>query len=734
MTSYKKLILRNTLFICLLFSLLFTVSFYVERYFSSKKEYLANAQQNLRDIMDKMNASSLQVQDLPIIFLSNPDFEEYIESTYTPSSLNYTIAMYLRLTISTLSTTKGLIAVTRQDDDVIITNNSLMSTDYFFSDFGLPGEYIEELLNSAKDNNSAKPYSFFTTANGKSYFTVLLLESSQFPRPYLVFNVCEFEKFLGVLDKDAYILISDSQNKPIYRSKGLSLDYAEKILNGKKVFKYNTVASATKTFQSLGTLNFSIILPRTKYISDINHHIIFTLLSFLVLFLLSIILSQKVSERTYSPVQQLMSQISSLDEKTLENEFEAISSFISIMKNRNTNLTDIIADSKNELKKKFIDDLLHGHLTDEQMSEGINAYLRDSDAILPLALIITECNREIAATAAENGENASSLNLVIASLFRGEFEKSGFFHFTALSPTCFCAIISCDDTEAARARLQKLLLSIESELGFNMFASVSEYIEKWEDLPGAFLTAYFAHTTLKSQDISQKVYSHSEIDNPVLYSYKIDNEIFSFCLRGEREQLKASLDFLFEENFRAEEDFIKRSPQISVLIFALCTRILASVNTDSETVFGKDYNIYLELRSCADSKEFRGLLEYIFMKITDHIEYAKSADKQDYLNDMIKYIYENYSSNISLSDLAKYMNMSLSYVSKLFKRLSDSNFKDYLAKVRTDESKKLLTEHPEMSIHEISSKVGFYTATTYSNVFAKLNGMTPSEYRRTHRK
>ena len=255
-----------------------------------------------------------------------------------------------------------------------------------------------------------------------------------------------------------------------------------------------------------------------------------------------------------------------------------------------------------------------------------------------------------------------------------------------------------------------------------------------KDLPSAFFTTHFAHTTLKSQEISKKVYSRDEINNPVLYSYKIDNEIFSNCLRRERDQLDRSLDYLIKENFTSDEDFVKRQSQMSVLIFALCMRILTSINTNSETVFGKDYNIYLELRSCQTSGDFHRLLGFIFGKIIDYIENSQSPHKQNYQDSMLNYINENYSSNISLADLAKHMNLSQAYVSKLFKRLTDSNFKDYLSKVRIDQSKRLLVEHPEKSVREISALVGFYTPTTYSAVFTKHTGMTPSEYRRIHKK
>ena len=731
MTSYKKMILRNTLTICLLFSLFFTVSFYIERYFSSKREYLANAQRSLDSIMDSLDAASLRVQDLSIIFHSNSDFKEYVESPYTSPYLRQTITEYIRTTISALSSSNGVTGVTRPGDNYVLSNNSIMSVNYFFYNYGLPAADIEELIESAKDFSASTPYVFFSTANGKTYFTVLFADISDFSEPYMIFTVYDFDKILLGLDPNASILISGN-NTPLYFSENLSERDIERIMNKKHIFKYSMVANSTKTFTSFGKLTCTVILPKIKYISDINRHIFFTLLSFLILFLMSIFVSQKVSDKTYSPIQRLVNQVSSLDTNIPEDDIDAISSVISILSKRNTTLTNIVANNRNELKEKFVNDLLHGYLTDEQVSYGIKSYLSNSKKMLPLAIVIADLNRDIAETAFENDVNVSSLNLVIGSMFRAEFEDEKFFHFTVLSPTSYCTVVSCNDLDLLKSRVRKLLLTIESDLNFDMYSSISDYANDWKDLPSVFLSTYFAHTSLRAQEISKTVYSRDEINSPVLYSHEIDNEIFSHCLRRERDQLNKSLDFLVDENFASDDNFSKRQQQMSVLIFALCMRILASAGTDFETVFGKDYNIYLELRSCNNAADFRRLLQFIFENIIDYIEKSQSLYEQSYCDNMLSFIHKNYSSTISLIDLAEHMNMSQSYVSRLFKRLTNFNFKDYLSKVRVEQAAKLLIECPEKSVQQISDLVGFNTVKTFSAMFLKLTGMKPSEYRRAH--
>jgi len=734
MTSYKKLILKNTLTICVIFSLFFLTSFYIERYYSSRREYLAETQKKVDNIMTRFDNASFQVQDLSALFRSNPDFKSYVESPSPNSYYNRTIATYIRSTIASLSGSDNFVAVTRPDDEFVLSVRTAATADNFLRSYGMKKSEIDESIQSFMTSNviTSPLFTFFSSADDKDYFTVMVIDKYSFSRPYIFFIVYDLDKILSELDTDSAILIS-SNGKPLYHSESLTNEDVAKLLNKKSIFKYSTIADSTQSFQSFGELTFTVVLPKMKYISGVNNHIFFTLLAFPLLFLLSFLISRKISEKTYSPIQRLVNQIDSIDTHTLENEIEAISSAISILSRRNSTLSDMVANSRNELREKFLNDLLHGHLTDEQITHGIKSYLKEEETTTPLAVIITESNIEAAEIAVSDDGSASSLTLVLSSFFADEFGGESFYHFTALSPTSYCTVVSCKDIDVLKDRLQKLLLTVETELGFDMYSSVSNPIESFEELPSAFLSTYFAHTNLKSREISRTVYSRDEINVPILYSYAVDNDIYTFCLRREREKLQKSLDFLVKENFTTEKVFSERQSYISVLIFALCTRILASIEADSEAVFGKNYNIYLELRSCRTTDEYRRLLSYLFLQIMDYLETSQSKYEHNYAEAMLSYINENYANDISLVDMAKHMNMSQSYVSRLFKRLLHSNFKDYLARVRIEQAEKLLCENSEKSISDIATMVGFNSVKSFTTVFSRLVNMTPSEYRRINK-
>lgn len=92
------------------------------------------------------------------------------------------------------------------------------------------------------------------------------------------------------------------------------------------------------------------------------------------------------------------------------------------------------------------------------------------------------------------------------------------------------------------------------------------------------------------------------------------------------------------------------------------------------------------------------------------------------------YIRSNFMREISMQDAARAMNYSDAYFCKLFKQCFDQNFTSYLTNYRVNEAKKLL-ENRELSVKDVSMKVGYFDSNYFAKVFKRLTGMIPSEFR-----
>jgi AraC-like DNA-binding protein len=92
------------------------------------------------------------------------------------------------------------------------------------------------------------------------------------------------------------------------------------------------------------------------------------------------------------------------------------------------------------------------------------------------------------------------------------------------------------------------------------------------------------------------------------------------------------------------------------------------------------------------------------------------------------YIQEHQTEELTLSQVAKAVNMSSYYFCKMFKKVAGINFTDYVARVRIEKSKNLLL-NPNLRVSEIAFEVGFQSLTHFNRVFKKVLGRSPTEYR-----
>jgi len=96
-----------------------------------------------------------------------------------------------------------------------------------------------------------------------------------------------------------------------------------------------------------------------------------------------------------------------------------------------------------------------------------------------------------------------------------------------------------------------------------------------------------------------------------------------------------------------------------------------------------------------------------------------------------EYIDKHYAENISLNDIADQVQLSRNYVSAIFRKETGVNYLDYLTSKRINEAARLL-RNTNLSISEISEKVGYTDVKYFSKMCKKKLGMNPSEYRKLY--
>lgn len=93
-----------------------------------------------------------------------------------------------------------------------------------------------------------------------------------------------------------------------------------------------------------------------------------------------------------------------------------------------------------------------------------------------------------------------------------------------------------------------------------------------------------------------------------------------------------------------------------------------------------------------------------------------------------KFIQENCQAELSLSKVAKFVNISPNHLSEKFKQVTGINFVDYVAQTRFDKARELLANR-QQRISEIAFAVGFQSLSQFNRVFRRLAGRSPTQYR-----
>lgn len=117
----------------------------------------------------------------------------------------------------------------------------------------------------------------------------------------------------------------------------------------------------------------------------------------------------------------------------------------------------------------------------------------------------------------------------------------------------------------------------------------------------------------------------------------------------------------------------------------------------------------------------------IMLQIQDNIR-ALSANPL--VEKIKKFINQNLSCKITLSDIGSKMFFSAVYCDTVFKKETGKSIIDYLIDERLTEAKRLLIEGSK-SLKDIAESVGFNDYNYFSRIFKKRVGYTPSQYKKS---
>lgn len=93
----------------------------------------------------------------------------------------------------------------------------------------------------------------------------------------------------------------------------------------------------------------------------------------------------------------------------------------------------------------------------------------------------------------------------------------------------------------------------------------------------------------------------------------------------------------------------------------------------------------------------------------------------------ITFIDSNFSSTLTIPQIANYVKLNRSYLQRQFKIATNQTIVDYIANLRIEKAKKLMTA-TSLPIVDIAIDVGYNSRQSFFKAFKKITGVSPTEY------
>ncbi len=272
---------------------------------------------------------------------------------------------------------------------------------------------------------------------------------------------------------------------------------------------------------------------------------------------------------------------------------------------------------------------------------------------------------------------------------------------------------------------QTFYKDICEELGF----PVACYVTTRDKLASIHAITYPCHVLLQNNVAKKPKLFFSESDTIHLEAVSLSASIAKWTLLLDNNQFE-----LLKENVFS---FINYNASIGKFnLKSLCdfhqslTKILFlfshNRNIDIMSLFTDKYNYNDYMNSFKDTESLKEGISFVLNAI------SSASDDEGSKNNVqraIDYIVANISKDISVKDVADYVHFTPEYFSKLFKKETGENVKNYILKIKVDAAKDLLV-NPNIPINIVAAELGYSNFSHFTQMFKKHENVTPTEYRR----
>ncbi len=213
-------------------------------------------------------------------------------------------------------------------------------------------------------------------------------------------------------------------------------------------------------------------------------------------------------------------------------------------------------------------------------------------------------------------------------------------------------------------------------------------------------------------------------------SVESEMNFYEYVKRGDLENAKRAATPIGTEGYgKLSDDPLRNFKYHLVITIAFITRFCVEGGMERETAYNLS-DLYIRSADTADSlEELNQLHEKViedFTRRMSRIRKDNSCSLQ--VTKAMEYIYTHLNEHFTVADIAKHLELSSQYLSKIFHKETGMTFSQYITKKRVDAACQLL-QYTDYEANDIGNYLAFSSHSHFIQRFREETGLTPKQYR-----
>lgn len=651
-------------------------------------------------------------------------------SEYTPKYLAGSLTNYERLKfinfISLMSgmtpTLKQGMAITRFDDNFVIMNNSTGNLAYFQENFHIPADTLNQTIKQFNDNPSEIMQ--LLNVKGPSGESMVVLAYCQWvgqPQPLYIFNSYYNEQFFHVNALTNGTLAVYYNNRLVAAAGRLNMEQVHTLLQNGTNYADMEIRHASSSVPGF----------RYVYLAESQQMITPALLwmvgAGLAALAASIGIMWLITKRMYKPIRGVLQTTGHFTEG---DEIAHIRNTIVNLHTDVEEMSQALAKNKTLQENKALYDLLTGVIPPEQTMESLAPY-PNLNVRGPFSIIVLRYALLSPYTDGFSHDVTYGAKQRLAHTLRQHMDDSPLFRVMDMNFDTQVILFQGVWPEGMTEGLRNIIIGTEPEYGLDISSFIPPLCEKLSDIPATYRQG------LKMADARQYLGSNakvihweeediSSLKNTVYYPLQVEQNLINSIIHGKTAIWHAAVNEIIDTNIYERRSNLS---SVAIMFGGTLNRLLDGSGAAGLDIFqGQTYTMDIPFRSCRTYEELRQQALQVFGALASWLVTEQEKSNSGLAAKMLAYVHEHYMQEITLFDLADYLNLSRNYVSTLFKSSTGRNFKDYISEYRHSKACQLISENPDMKIKEVAELVGCNTD-ALSRLFLRYSGMLPNDYR-----